>query len=195
MTGGTDPQREPSVPIVLVVVLTALVALGCSRDIQRPLVHPVEGRVTLDGQPLEGVGVSLSPVVPGMGAAAFGKTRTDGSFTLTSTHGGRQGAGAMAGEYAVMFQKFIDVAPGDVPPQFVPAADDPSRQVQRWFTREDAIRLENDETIRYVVLGLIPEAYGRADTSGFRATVVPGRNAGEAFTFHLSREFVSPKKR
>ncbi len=44
------------------------------------------------------------------------------------------------------------------------------------------------ETVRFVILGLLPEAYAKAATSGFRATVVPGRNAGESFTFRLSSD-------
>ena len=45
----------------------------------------------LEGQPLEGVGVSVSPVVKGQGVTAFGKTRADGTYTLTSTRGGTLG--------------------------------------------------------------------------------------------------------
>ena len=115
------------------LLLLGWAAAGCSRGLQRPIVHPVEGLVTLDGQPIEGVGVSFKPIVPGKGAAAFGKTLSDGSFSLTSTHGGLANAGAMAGEYAVMFQKFIDVAADAVPPRTAVAADDPTRQVPQWF--------------------------------------------------------------
>jgi hypothetical protein len=171
------------------LLLLGWAAAGCSRGLQRPIVHPVEGLVTLDGQPIEGVGVSFSPIVPGKGAAAFGKTLSDGSFSLTSTHGGLANAGAMAGEYAVMFQKFIDVAPDAVPPRTAAAADDPTRRVPQWFSRQEASRLEDEETVRFVILGLLPEAYAKAATSGFRATVAPGRNAGEAFTFRLSSDY------
>jgi len=181
-------------PLALVVSI-GFVTGGCSGGLKRPLVHPVEGRVTFDGEPIEGVGVSFSPMVPGEGVAAFGKTLGDGSFRLTSTHGGLAGAGAMTGEYAVMFQKFIDVAPDAVPLQTKPAAADATRQVPRWFSRQETSRREGVTTIRYVILGLLPEAYAKADTSGFRATVVQGRNTGDAFTFHLQSDYEGPGDR
>ena len=181
----TGPVR----PIMLELVAIALLATGCSRGGNRPLVHPVKGRVMLEGQPLEGVGVSVSPVVKGQGVTAFGKTRADGTYTLTSTRGGTLGAGAVPGEYAVMLQKFVDIAPDAVPPQFAAAVDDSSRQVQQWFSRQETSRIEDEKTVRYVVLGLLPEAYGEAETSGLRVTVKPGANSGPAFEFDLRRDF------
>jgi hypothetical protein len=181
---------------LLVLVAIGLLATGCSRGGNRPIVHPVKGRVTLEGQPLEGVGVSFSPVVKGQGATAFGKTLADGSFSITSTLGGALGAGAAAGEYAVMLQKFLEVAPDAVPPEFSAAAGDPSRSVQQWFSKQETSRLEDEKTVRHVILGLLPEAYGNAETSGLRATVKPGTNSGSAFEFDLQRDFrgTTPQK-
>ncbi len=45
------------------------------------------------------------------------------------------------------------------------------------------------ETVRFVIIRRLPDAYAKAATSGFRATVAPGRNAGEAFTFRLSSDY------
>ena len=174
---------------LLVLVTIVLLATGCSRGVNRPVVHPVKGRVMLEGQPLEGVGVSFSPVVKGQGVTAFGKTLVDGSYTLTSTRGGTLGAGAMVGEYAVMLQKFADVAPDAVPPEFSAASGDSSRSVQQWFSRQETTRIEDEKTVRHVILGLLPEAYGNAETSGLRATVKPGTNSGPAFEFDLRRDF------
>jgi hypothetical protein len=187
---------EPVQAPLLVLAAIGLLATGCSRGGNRPIVHPVKGRVTLEGQPLEGVGVSFSPVVNGQGATAFGKTLADGSYTLTSTRGGTLGAGAMAGEYAVMLQKFVDVAPDAVPPEFAVASGDPSRSVQQWFSKQETTRVEDEKTVRYVILGLLPEAYGKADTSGLRATVKPGANSGPTFEFDLQRDFrgTTPQK-
>jgi hypothetical protein len=187
---------EPVQAPLLVLVAIGLLATGCSRGGKRPIVHPVKGRVMLDGQPLEGVGVSFSPVVKGQGVTAFGKTLADGSYTLTSTRGGTLGAGAMAGEYAVMLQKFVDVAPDAVPPEFSAASGAPSRSVQQWFSKQETSRLEDEKTVRYVILGLLPEAYGNADTSGLRVTVKPGTNSGPTFEFGLRREFrgATPQK-
>jgi len=171
------------------LAIVVLLGPGCGRGPNRPAVHPVKGRVMLDGQSLEGVGVSFSPVVKSQGVTAFGKTRADGSFTITSTLGGALGAGAVVGEYAVMLQKFLEVAPDAVPPQFAAAADDSSRQVQQWFSKQETTRVEDDKTVRYVILGLLPEAYGNAETSGLRVTVKPGTNSGPAFEFDLQRDF------
>ena len=173
-----------------VTTLVVLLAPGCGWGPKRPVVHFVKGSVKLDGQPVEGVGVSLSPVVKGQGVTAFGKTLADGSYVLTSTRGGRLGAGAVAGEYAVMLQKFLDVAPDAVPPEFAPAADDPSRRERQWFSRQETTRVEDDKTVRSVILGLLPEDYGNAETSGLRMTVKPGTNAGPAFEFNLTRDFL-----
>ena len=187
---------EPVQAPLLVLVAIALLATGCSRGGNRPVVHPVKGRVTLAGQPLEGVGVSFSPVVKGQGVTAFGKTLVDGTYTLTSTRGGTLGAGAMLGEYAVMLQKFVDVTPDAVPPEFSAAAGDSSRSVQQWFSKQETTRVEDEKTVRYVILGLLPEAYGNAETSGLRVTVKPGTNSGPAFEFDLQRDFrgATPQK-
>ena len=187
---------EPVQAPLLVLVAIALLATGCSRGGNRPVVHPVKGRGTLAGQPLEGVGVSFSPVVKGQGVTAFGKTLVDGTYTLTSTRGGTLGAGAMLGEYAVMLQKFVDVAPDAVPPEFSAAAGDSSRSVQQWFSKQETTRVEDEKTVRYVILGLLPEAYGNAETSGLRVTVKPGTNSGPAFEFDLQRDFrgATPQK-
>lgn len=185
-----------ALPAMLVLVAIALLATGCGRGLKRPVVHPVKGRVTLEGEPVEGVGVSFSPVVKGQGVTAFGKTLADGSYTLTSTRGGTLGAGAMAGEYVVMLQKYVDVKPDAVPPEFAAASGDPSQSVQQWFSQQETTRVEDEKTVRYVVLGLLPEAYGKADTSGLQATVKPGTNSGPAFEFDLRRDFrgVTPQK-
>jgi hypothetical protein len=187
---------EPVQAPLLVLITIGLLATGCSRGGNRPIVHPVKGRVMLEGQPLEGVGVSFSPVVKGQGVTAFGKTLADGSFAITSTLGGTPGAGAVAGEYAVMLQKFLEVAPDAVPPEFSAAAGDSSRQVQQWFSKQETTRVEDEKTVRYLILGLLPEAYGKAETSGLRVTVKPGTNSGPTFEFDLRRDFrgATPQK-
>jgi hypothetical protein len=180
---------EPVQAPLLVLVAIGMLATGCGRGSKRPIVYPVKGRVMLAGQPLEGVGVSFSPVVKGQGVTAFGKTLADGSFSITSTLGGGLGAGAAAGEYAVMMQKFLEVAPDAVPPEFSAASGDPSRSVQQWFSKQETTRIEDEKTVRCVILGLLPEAYGNAETSGLRVTVKPGTNSGPAFEFDLQRDF------
>jgi hypothetical protein len=96
----------------------------------------------------------------------------------------------VAGEYFVMLEKFVDAAPDQVPPQFLPAADDPSRRVQQWFSRRESLSTDADgKKTQIVSLGLLPDAYGEAETSGLRVTVKPGNNSGPAFEFDLRRDF------
>jgi len=183
--------------LFLVMLMTLLPHAGCGQGLKRPLVHPVNGRVTLEGQPIEGVGLSLRPVFKGEGLSAFAKTLADGSYTLSSTGGGKLSAGAVAGEYFVMLEKFVDVAPDQVPPQFTPAPDDSSRQVQQWFSRRESLSTDADgKKSQIISLGLLPEAYSEAETSGLRVTVKPGVNSGPAFEFDLQRDFrgVTPQK-
>jgi|688.fasta_scaffold03159_3 hypothetical protein len=191
MMPHTTPRTPLSAACPLVVLTTIVLASpGCGARANRPVVHPVRGLVTLDGRPIEGVGLSLRPVVKGEGLSAFGKTLADGSYTLSSTRGGRIGAGAVAGEYAVMLDKFTSVRPDAVPPQFGPAENDPSRQVQQWFSRREMDVLDADgKAMRVVILGLLPEAYADVETSGLRVTVRPGRNSGPEFEFRLRRDF------
>jgi hypothetical protein len=175
-------QRRVCIPALVLVVV---VCQGCSRGPQRPIVHPVKGRVTLDGVPIEGVGVSLSPLTKGVGVAAFGRTRADGSYEITSTLGGRPNAGAVVGDYAVLLQKLIDVRPNAVPPQHATAPGGPGRARQQWFSKQEW----TDSAGSHVTLNYLPDGYGRSESAGLRVTVKPGVNSGPAFEFHLRRDF------
>jgi hypothetical protein len=95
-----------------------------------------------------------------------------------------------------MLQKFLEVAPDAVPPEFSATSGDSSRSVQQWFSKQEATRVEDEKTVRYVILGLLPEAYDNAETSGLRVTVKPGTNSGPAFEFDLRRDFrrTTPQK-
>lgn len=174
-------QRSVGIPAL---VLVLVVFQGCSRGPQRPVVHPVKGRVMLDGVPVEGVGVSLSPVIKGAGVAAFGRTLADGSYEITSTLGGRPNAGAVAGDYAVILQKLVDVPPDAVPPQHAAAPGGPDRAVQQWFSKQEW----TDSAGPHVTLNYLPDGYGRPESSGLRVTVKPGMNSGPEFEFYLRRD-------
>jgi hypothetical protein len=65
---------------------------GCSRQIP---VHPVSGRVTLDGKPLVDAQISFRPA---NGPEAFGVLDGDGRYTLSTR---AAGDGAVAGKHAV----------------------------------------------------------------------------------------------
>ena len=86
----------------IAVVLCA--AVGCQKNTFG--VIDVTGTLLVDGQPMEGVSVNMSPVDPkanpGQRAAA-GVTKADGTFRVV-TPGAKQ-AGVMPGEYVLTFQK------------------------------------------------------------------------------------------
>ena len=83
-----------SFPLLLVGALIAIG--GCGQT--NLLLVPVEGRVTLDGEPLPEVVVTFTPIGATLGNGAVGGTAADGRFTLTDVRGE---PGAHAGEYRV----------------------------------------------------------------------------------------------
>ncbi len=85
---------------------------GCGQDQpDRPPVHPVEGQVTLNGQPLAGAYVVLHPknnADPRV-IAARGQTDSSGKFRATTFNAND---GAVAGEYAVTVQYYQPIDNG-----------------------------------------------------------------------------------
>ncbi len=79
---------------------------GCNKN---PFgVIDITGTVTVDGQPVEGVSVNLSPVDPAANPeqrAASGVTKADGTVRFVSP--GAKQAGVMPGEYVLTFHKEI----------------------------------------------------------------------------------------
>jgi len=80
--------------LLLVVLATAGLAAGCSRD-QGPSLVPVKGVVTLDGKPLSSGIVQFQPAT---GQPATGEIAGDGSFTLSRN---APGDGVPPGTYRV----------------------------------------------------------------------------------------------
>lgn len=72
-------------------------ATGCEK---KPALVPVQGRVTLDEQPVKDMMVNFTAIGETQGSGALGATDGDGKFTLMDVRGGE---GAYAGEYKVSF--------------------------------------------------------------------------------------------
>jgi len=70
---------------------------------------PVSGKVTVDGEPMEGITISFVPTADD-GMSAYGLTLADGSYKLT-TGGAPFGTGAMPGSYVATFSK-VTSGPG-----------------------------------------------------------------------------------
>lgn len=146
--------------------------VGCSGS--GPDVNYVEGVVTVNGTPTEGVTVGFSPVDPATGVAAVGTTDANGVFRLTAMQGGEPEEGTTAGEYFVTFMK----------------------NSISTLSAEDAQKMQDDPNYGKTGSGLspppkvesaIPATYGKAETSGFKVTVADGENKGDAFKFDLKK--------
>ena len=165
------------------VVRAVMVALGCWAVLSGcrpagPAVHYVEGVVLLDGEPVDGATVGFSPIEAGM--PAFGRTDAKGVFKLTTVRGGGQGKGAMTGSYAVTVKKWRDwsIELGPEPDRADTAAHG------AWQKKSDELSSRPPDFIE-------SKAYGEKSTSGLKATVKAGRNAGPEFRFELKGDFKS----
>lgn len=157
------------VPVMLVGL--GLIA-GCGRN-AGPIVQFVEGKVLLDGQPLEGATVGLSPVTATQGLPGYARTNAAGIFQVTSTRGGKRDAGAAVGDYIVTISKVVA--------EEVPVADDDA-------SRSAAATKPARAAPSKQPWNVVPDVYGEKETSPLRATIQPGRNVGPAFVFDLKTD-------
>lgn len=148
----------------LSLAVVAALVLGCGQS--GPAVNLVKGVVTLDGAPVADADVGFSPVTPGQGLSAVGKTAADGSFVLNA-QGARPGRGTAVGDYVVTVRKY------EIPPP-VPqvSSDDPSYEPPE-PSRKPPAELRS----------LVPKIYVDKATSPLKATVAKGENS---FQFELS---------
>lgn len=84
--------------ILLAVVLFC--TTGCGKHRSNLPTQYVEGRVLLNGSPLEAALVTFAPKDKENGSTASGYTDKNGSYTLTASLGD-PGKGAIVGEYTV----------------------------------------------------------------------------------------------
>lgn len=83
-----------------------VLSLGCGAGDDLPPLAPVDGRVTLNGQGVEGAQVLFSPM---KGPTSLGTTDANGAFTLTVS-GGKQ-PGAVVGTHTVKVAMPMQVDP------------------------------------------------------------------------------------
>ena len=147
-----------------------MVVAGCGS--RGPVVHFVEGIVTIDGVPLGKADVGFSEETPGDGLSAVGLTREDGTFVLNAV-GAWPGRGTKAGHYVVTVRKFE--AKESQPPV---AFEDRDRNNQ-----PPALLPPGSKSSPFK--SVIPEVYGSLETTPLRATVSNGRNS---FRFELKSD-------
>lgn len=165
----------PSRGSVAALIVGLALGAGCGRH-AGPVVQFVEGLVLLDGQPLEGATVGLSPVEGSPGLPAYARTDARGVFRVTSTRGGRRDAGAAAGDYIVTIEKVV-------------AEDAP--EVEDDEKRSAAVKKPARAASRRQPWNVVPGIYGETETSPLRATIQSGRNVGSAFVFDLKTDGTS----
>ena len=153
--------------VALLLGISSLFFLGFQRT-PSGIVY-LEGTVTLDGLPVDGVNVILHPR-GGEGTSAGGMTDARGRFRVT-THPAPVGSGAKAGKYDVTFSKVETMEMVMIAGRPVPASDFPHERAETFDTRRH----------------IIPPRYGRPRTSGLEPISVEagGRNR---FTFALTSE-------
>lgn len=100
-----------AVSFVLITTLGVL-SLGCSKGDGRVAVHPVEGQLTWNGQPLPNAFVVLHPKDPTDTklVSARGQTDAEGKFQITTYE---TADGAAAGEYKVTVELYRPVNKGN----------------------------------------------------------------------------------
>ncbi len=112
--------------------MAAVFALGISsgcggRDPNLPPLVPVDGAVTLDGQPLEGAYVQFHPVGDTRGTGAAANTDAEGRYELIAPD---RSKGAPVGQYRVVISKLVmpDGSPYSAADGLAPM-DSPAREM------------------------------------------------------------------
>jgi hypothetical protein len=122
--------------------------MGCKES--GPTVIPVQGAVTLNGQPVEKANVLFMPDA-GQPQAAAGITDAQGKFSLTTFIGPKEYPGALPGAYKIVVTK--SNMSGAVADSSGLSIDGMAANIQ--------------------VEWIVPEKYSKPDTSGLSANVTP----------------------
>jgi hypothetical protein len=131
-------------------LLISLFLVGCGSN--SLAIVTVEGRVTLNGQPVDKAVVSLIPT-SGQNLPASGVTDSQGKFTLKTVEGAREHAGAIPGDFDIIVIKTIG-------PKVMADADGLSGEVDPNSPKETQY--------------LVPQKYARPETSTLKCKVEKG---------------------
>lgn len=147
------------------VLSPILLACGCKDDGKDAPVVLVEGTVTLDGTPVDGVKVMFSPAKINEGETATGETDVEGKFKLTSING-KKNKGAVPAKYTVTLDK-SEVKKLDTP----------------IIEKSDGVEMK----IWYVPTRLIPGKYSYQQTTPFKSMEVKSQG-DNIFTFPMESD-------
>jgi hypothetical protein len=146
------------------VLALAAVEVGCSG---RKTVK-VEGKVTLDGQPLAGAAVTFIPLDMELLRPAHGVTGSDGYFRLTTF---KPNDGAMPGEYKIIVKKEkVEEGPTDFAPG---AAGEPNVKMMAGGMQKHFEKMKQAGMKEYKPESMIPEVYGDPKRTPYQRITVP----------------------
>lgn len=158
------------------LAITFVSMAGCGPSYK---VHPVTGKVTLDGAPLAGATVTLKPVGAD-GLPATGTCDKEGNYSVVDMRP-EGAAGAAAGEYKIGIL------------WYKPSVDT-SQMTSGGSSAADVEKADDSKAARSGTTGPkseLPTAYQNPDTSELTLTVKPGSNKSD---FALDSKFKGKTK-
>ena len=135
--------------VLFVLATSSLLAVGCSKGDSRVAVHPVEGQLTWNGQPLPNAFVVLHPQDPTDTRVLPARAQTDaeGKFQATTYD---QADGAAVGEYKVTVEYYRPIKNGS---GFEPGPNVLPKKLSRPDTTEISVRVaEGKNTLEPISL-------------------------------------------
>jgi hypothetical protein len=108
---------------VLCLFSTVLILTGCGpRELRKPDLYPVHGRLLWKGEPVRYALLTLEPVDPTGALGADGKTDEEGTFTLRTLSNDEQPDGVAPGQYRLRVEPYDGLTYGALPTGATPTA-------------------------------------------------------------------------
>jgi len=146
----------------LIALALVLFVSGCGNRLVR-----VKGVVTMDGKPLESAMVTFMPE-GSKGQSASGFTQADGSFTLSTIAGNRNGEGVWPGTYKAIVDRSDFPAPGLPGGPPVPEGITEDADLFKWQAKVQA-----EQRKKKSPWAKVPVKYARVNTTPFQFKVPP----------------------
>jgi hypothetical protein len=176
MNSGEVMTKIISVAATIVTAGLAVTLSGCGGASGRPVTFPVSGKVTLNGEPVEGAQVSF--FTEGSSRAAAGTTDADGAYRLTTFD---TNDGAIAGDHSVTISKVASAGTSDgmdIDGMGTDGEDDPGAAYGEAMDNAGAGTYGTD------IESLIPAKYASTEESGLTRTVTASETEN-VFNFDL----------
>ena len=132
----------------------SVVLVGCKKEVGLEGLYPLKGKITLDGEPVEGASISLSPTFSGENARSAGaKSDAAGVFNIQTV---MPNDGVYPGEYTISVRKMV---------------------ATNTYTEEEmAAANATGESLKNDSNNVLPSMYANGKSSGLKVTVVAGKN-------------------